>query len=195
MSDLNGEGNNPLAGHQVKGRTLQRSLSILLPARNVQVTLASHVVQVLEIAGELTDQLEILIIDNGSSDHTLEVAHDLAVRYPQVRVMHHNEQRDCQQAISLALDRASGDIVLAYCSEKPASHRDLAAIRHLWMLRDDFDSRCGYDPLSSMSHNRWIAIDKRAPPTPSFRADGRPPHNQPPRPNFLTTLKDFALGE
>ena len=174
---------------------MQRSLTILLPARNVQVTLASDVVQILEIAGELTDQLEILIINNGSSDHTLEIAHDLAVRYPQVQVIHHNAQRDCHQAIRSALHRAAGDVVFAYCSEEPAGHRDLAAIRHLWTLEAGCDRLCGPAQPPLTAHDRWIALDKHARPTSSYRADSRPPHSQPPRPNFLTTLRDFALGE
>ena len=47
---------------------MRDSLSILVPAYNVQATLGSHVGRLLEVAGELTGRFEILIIDNGSSD-------------------------------------------------------------------------------------------------------------------------------
>jgi hypothetical protein len=195
VSDLIGEGSNSPVGHHAKGKLLQRSLTILLPARNVQVTLTSHVVQILEIAGELTDHLEILVLDNGSSDHTFEVAHDLAVRYPQVRVMRLNKPRSCQAAIASALSRTAGDVVFAYCSEEPACIRDLAAIRRLWAAQVEVAEPRGARETAATPDERWQTIDKRALPTSFFRADGCLPNDQPPRPNFLTTLREFALGE
>ncbi|OHB76002.1 MAG: hypothetical protein A2W31_08325 [Planctomycetes bacterium RBG_16_64_10] len=172
---------------------MQRSLSILLPVRDSQATLTALVVRVLEIASELTDQLEVLIVDNGSADHTLEVAHELAVRFPQVRVVRFNARRQVEQAIRSALERATGEAILAYCGEQAVRPRNLAALRDLWAMSREADQDQG-GRVAARSYPDWLIVNRRLRPRPSLRADGSgaPP---PPRPNFLAKLRKFALDD
>ena len=64
---------------------MARSLSVLLPVKNAQSTLAPTVHKILDVVSELSEQIELLIIDDGSADATSEVAMDLTRHYPQVQ--------------------------------------------------------------------------------------------------------------
>jgi dolichol-phosphate mannosyltransferase len=91
---------------------VDRSLTILLPVRNAQTTLSDTVTEVLEVACELTDNLELVIVDDGSTDATSEVAHDLTIHYPQVKVCSHGSHMGDAAAIKTGLQHASGEVVV-----------------------------------------------------------------------------------
>jgi glycosyltransferase involved in cell wall biosynthesis len=65
---------------------VSRSLSLVLPVRNAELTLTEDLHQVIEILNDLTERFEVLLVDDGSTDHTLDVARDLSRTYPQIRV-------------------------------------------------------------------------------------------------------------
>ena len=90
---------------------MERSLSVLLPIRNAQSTLAGSVGELLDVLPDLTKRFEVLIIDDGSNDATIEVADELAAAYPQVRVIRHGERRGRVAAILTGLQRSHGDVV------------------------------------------------------------------------------------
>ena len=92
---------------------MDRSLTILLPVENAQSSLSRTVVELVEVAAELTSRFELLIIDDGSIDETEEVAHSLAQNYPQVRSFSHRTPRGYAAAIQTGLRAASGEVVLA----------------------------------------------------------------------------------
>ncbi|HET9372683.1 MAG TPA: glycosyltransferase family 2 protein [Vicinamibacterales bacterium] len=68
-------------------------LSIFFPAYNDGGTIASLVLTARQAAMQLTPDFEVLIINDGSSDHTPEIADELARQYPEVRVVHHQKNR------------------------------------------------------------------------------------------------------
>lgn len=96
-----------------KGVFVERSLCILLPVENRESTLAAMVMELLEIACELAPYVEVVIVDNGSTDATVEVADDLANRYPQVRVIGRFRQVGRAAAIAAGIQRSvSGTLLL-----------------------------------------------------------------------------------
>ena len=58
-------------------------LSIIIPAHNAASTL-ERLIKSIQVKNE---KIEIIIVENGSQDATLEVAHNLAEQYPYIRVM------------------------------------------------------------------------------------------------------------
>jgi len=91
---------------------LRPSLSVLLPVRNCQATLADLLRQLLELVPELTDRFELVVIDDGSVDATIEVADEFAAYYPQVRAIRHARPAGQIAAVRTGLTHSSGQIVL-----------------------------------------------------------------------------------
>jgi glycosyltransferase involved in cell wall biosynthesis len=91
---------------------LEHSLTVLLPVRNAQSSLAASVQEVLEVVSELSRQFELVIIDDGSTDATSEVAHELSRCYPQVRTVSHAKPLGQEAAVRAGLRRSKGRIIM-----------------------------------------------------------------------------------
>jgi len=108
---------------------LQPSLSYILPVHNAQDTLGRQVGRLLDVLPDLAARFELVVVDDGSTDHTAEVAAELAHRYPQVRLASHARPRGPEAAARTGVARASGEIVLVQPQgEFPGPTR----LRYLW---------------------------------------------------------------
>lgn len=110
------------------------SLSIILPVRNVEHQLAFSVHELVEVVAELSTEMEVLIVDDGSTDNTEEVVTELACLYPQVITLRHSVSQGATQAAQLGVQHSHGDFILIHNIEFPLSHE---AVRKLWAMRDD----------------------------------------------------------
>ena len=132
---------------------MQRSVSVLLPVKDAQATLNDAVHEILDVIADSGERFELLIIDDGSTDATSEVAHELSRHYPQIRMVRHGTPQGREAAIRTGLERSRGEVV---------------------MLRDDQRGFCVLERPSQRS--KTVA-------------------SRPARPNYLSRLKNFALGE
>jgi dolichol-phosphate mannosyltransferase len=66
-----------------------RSLTIFIPALNEEHRLVRTVNELLPLARETLDQFQILIVNDGSTDNTGEIAESLARQSPEISVVHH----------------------------------------------------------------------------------------------------------
>ncbi len=112
---------------------MERSLSALLPVENVQSSLADTVSRILEILPELTEDFELVIIDDGSIDATIEVADELVVQYPQVRVVHHGDRQGRAAALKSGVERSAGDILFIADDD---CRLPIAEVAKLWKAID-----------------------------------------------------------
>ena len=97
-----------------KEKFVARSVSVLLPVKNAQSTLAPTVHKILDVVSEISEQIELLIIDDGSADATSEVAMELTRRYPQVQAICQGRSLGKEAAIRSALQKSTGEIALIH---------------------------------------------------------------------------------
>ena len=90
------------------------SLSILLPVHNAQATLAGDVFKMLDLLGEVARRFDLVIVNDGSTDATVEIAHELAVEYPQVRLVRHSQRRGFHASLERALEVTDSQVVLGH---------------------------------------------------------------------------------
>jgi glycosyltransferase involved in cell wall biosynthesis len=125
-------------------------LSVFFPAYNDSGTIASLVITALKTARRLTDNFEVIIVNDGSADRTAEIADELARAYPEVRVVHHERNRGYGGALRSGFAAATRDLI--FYTDGDAQY-DPAELEALWgALRDDVDVVNGYkisrsDPL------------------------------------------------
>ena len=125
-------------------------LSVFFPAYNDSGTIASLVISALQTARRLTDDFEVIIVNDGSADGTADIADELARTYPQVRVIHHEKNRGYGGALRSGFASATQDLV--FYTDGDAQY-DPAEMSALWeAFNDRVDLVNGYkisrsDPL------------------------------------------------
>ncbi len=88
------------------------SLTICLPLRDGQAVLERLVQDALEVAAEMAVRYEVLVIDDGSRDATIEVADELATRYPQVRTYREPVPVGFPVYVPRALATCAGELIV-----------------------------------------------------------------------------------
>jgi glycosyltransferase involved in cell wall biosynthesis len=211
-----------------------KSLTIVLPVYNNESQLTPSVTQMLDLASDLTSRFAIMIVDDGSTDDTSNVAQDLASRYPQVFVHRQRQRSGLGPIISLVRRRIKSDVVIVHDGVTPI---DPVQVRRLWRQTDAesapaiANSKRDIRDLAAVreTHNAMalvhgrvmgfhllepLAADQNAPdekssPTPTAAPTTDRPVAKPrpsdrsgvgqipplPRPNFLSAVAEFTLGE
>src|SRR5688500_19375452 len=104
-------------------------LSIFFPAYNDSGTIASLVITAIQAAQSVTDDFEVIVVNDGSADHTAAVADELARQYPQVKVVHHPVNRGYGGALRTGFATASKEFV--FYTDGDAQY-DPAEMTALW---------------------------------------------------------------
>lgn len=112
----------------------QESISVILPVYNRQETLARRLERLLDDLSELTPVVQVLVVDDGSTDATPEILEELRCRYPQIEVLRHARPVGPSAAAQRCLNAAQGDFVFVQESYEPI---DIEDVKHLWQLRSD----------------------------------------------------------
>lgn len=133
---------------------MEYSLSVLLPVLNGQETLAATAGEILEILPELTPSFELVIIDDGSTDATVEIADELSRRYPQVIVVRHGKTSGAAESLRSGLSRSRGEIIF-FRDENCGL--EIGEIHKLWKAVEEHPLVFGRARQSSWSKWRhWI---------------------------------------
>ncbi len=133
-----------------------------MPVNNAQSTLARDVAEYLEILPDLTGRFELMIVDDGSTDDTIEVADELAIEYPQIRVARHQMKQGRLAAIRTGLTLSRGDVVFlrdASCA------LPLSEMRQLWNAIEKYVFVLG----RPASQRRSLLPTRNEPPTGGFQ--------------------------
>ena len=133
------------------------SISAFFPAYNDAGTIASMVVSTDRTLRELpqsfpsiSDDYEIIVVNDGSTDHTAEVLEELQVRYPHLRVVTHERNRGYGGALRSGFAHTTRDLVFYTDGDGQYDPREMDHL--VSALHDDVDIVQGYkiqrhDPL------------------------------------------------
>ena len=86
----------------------------------------------LEVLPELASRFELLIVDDGSTDETPDVADQLTRQFPQVELVRQSGRDGTNTVLRTGLERARGNIVFVHDKAGPLGRQDL---RRIWALR------------------------------------------------------------
>src|SRR3954469_11063194 len=117
-------------------------LTIFFPAYNDSGTIASMVIRAVQAAAGLTPDYEVLVVNDGSSDATAEIADELTRTYPRVRVVHHAKNRGYSGALQTGFRSATKELV--FYTDGDAQY-DPGELSQLWShLTPEADLVNGY---------------------------------------------------
>lgn len=128
-----------------------RSITAFFPAYNDGGTIPSMVLTALMTLRKLTDDYEIIVVNDGSTDYTAEVLEELASRYPELRVIHHPQNRGYGAALRTGFAAATKEWVFYTDGDAQYDPRELS--RLVEALEEGVDVVNGYkivrhDPIS-----------------------------------------------
>ena len=127
---------------QVPDGSRTPGISIFFPAYNDGGTIASLVLRAVGVAARLTPDFEVIIVNDGSTDSTRDIADELTRTYPQVRAVHHPQNRGYGGAFRTGFASATKELI-AY-TDGDAQY-DPAEFDLLWnRLTPDADVVTGY---------------------------------------------------
>lgn len=86
-------------------------ISVFFPAYNDEMTIERMVVDALAVLPMLTDDYEVIVVNDGSTDATMSVLEQLARTSPFVKVIHHAENRGYGGALRSGFAHACKDLI------------------------------------------------------------------------------------
>ncbi|HEY8825977.1 MAG TPA: glycosyltransferase family 2 protein [Candidatus Limnocylindria bacterium] len=116
-------------------------LSFFFPALNEEDNVAPIVEEALSVLPRFADDLEITVVDDGSSDRTGAIADELAKKDPRVRVIHHGTRRGYGGAVRSGLVAATKSWVFFTDGDRQFALEDLG---RLIEASDGADAIVGY---------------------------------------------------
>ncbi len=118
------------------------SISVFFPAYNDGGTIASMVVSALLTLRELTDDYEVIVVNDGSSDYTAAVLDELARVYARVRIVHHQMNKGYGGALRTGFSTATKELVFYTDGDAQYDVRELKVLYPL--LTDGVDMVNGF---------------------------------------------------
>ena len=123
-------------------------LSVLVPCYNEQATVAQAVKALLDV--EFPVQIEVVAVDDGSTDHTLSILHSFDdVRF---RVISHERNSGKGAAIRTAAEAAQGEYIVMYDADLEYEPIDLV---HMVQTIVDGRSNVVFGTRSFGSHTAY----------------------------------------
>lgn len=93
---------------------MKAKISVILPVHNAEKELSTLVHDCFETVGDIKAECEIVVIDNASTDATGDDAENLALEFPQVKVVSQWHTLGIEKSILNGIQQATGDILYIY---------------------------------------------------------------------------------
>jgi len=130
------------------------SITVFFPAYNDAGTIASMVVLADRTLRKLTDDYEMIVVNDGSRDHTAQVLSELESIYPRLRLIHHTANRGYGSALRTGFANASKELIFYTDGDAQYDVRELEKLAPL--MTGDIDVVNGYKISRSDPWHRII---------------------------------------
>lgn len=125
-------------------------ITAFFPAFNDAGTIGSMVLITMKTLEELTDDYEVIVVENGSTDYTVAVLEELDKKYERLRVLSHREPLGYGGALRVGFANATKEFIFYTDGDAQYDPRELKLL--LPAMRDDIDIVNGWkidrgDPL------------------------------------------------
>ena len=117
------------------------SLSIVLPAYNEDAVIGVTLVQVLNVLAAWVKDFEIIVVNDGSTDHTGAIISTISEIEPRVRVVTHERNQGYGSALVDGFAAATKELTFFMDSDGQFDIRELATLLH---FIDEYDAVIGY---------------------------------------------------
>jgi glycosyltransferase involved in cell wall biosynthesis len=131
-----------------------KSVSIFFPAYNDAATIPSMVISALLTVRRITDDFEVIVVNDGSMDHTAEMLDELEKLYPQVHVTTHPRNLGYGAALRTGFSSASKEWIFYTDGDAQYDPREL--INLVDAVGPDIDVVNGYKIERSDPFHRII---------------------------------------
>jgi glycosyltransferase involved in cell wall biosynthesis len=116
----------------------QPGLSIFFPAYNDAGTIASLVFLAHMAARRITEDYEVIVVDDGSPDHTGELLDEMARNFPWLKVVHHHTNRGYGGALRTGFATASKELIFYTDGDAQYDPREMSRLYDAFGPEVDF---------------------------------------------------------
>lgn len=132
-----------------------------MPAYNEEANIAPQVLEVIETLRSITNDFEVIVVNDGSRDRTGALVRELSIEYPQVRLITHEQNQGYGAALYAGFVNATKELVFLTDSDRQF---DLSDVQKLLPLIEQADIVAGYrnprrdPPIRVLNGIGWSAL-------------------------------------
>jgi glycosyltransferase involved in cell wall biosynthesis len=130
------------------------SLSVFFPAYNDEGSIARLIHEALALLPRLTNDYEVIVINDGSSDGTAALLDELARRQPRLRIVHHPRNRGYGGALRSGFEHAAKDLV--FYTDGDGQYDVGELVKLIPLMTDEVDVVNGYKIKRSDARRRIV---------------------------------------
>ncbi len=120
---------------------VEGKISLVLPAHNEEPNIRAVVEEAAQVLTTAFSDYEIVVVNDGSKDRTLQIAQQLASENPHVKVVNHPVNRGYGAALTSGFNAATGDYIMFMDSDRQF---DINDVHRLTPFVPEYDSVAGY---------------------------------------------------
>ncbi len=158
---------------------IKMDISVVIPLYNEEESLPELSAWIERVMNANGFTYEILFIDDGSTDRSLSVIHELAKGNPAIHAVAFSRNYGKSPALNTGFRRAKGDVVITMDADLQDSPDEIPELYR--MIKED-----GYDLVSGWKKKRYDPLSKTI-PTKLFNATAR-------KVSGIKNLHDFNCG-